>query len=385
MRGYGIIALVAAVVTALMIPLVRRIAWKFDIVDHPDGDRRIHTKATPLLGGVAMLTGFLAALFVASRMDQFNEMFVASSETTGIAVAAVIITAVGLVDDRRPMSAPAKMAGMILAGSALYFFGTTLDAITVPFTSGPIQISRDLAPLVTVLWVVGMSNAINFLDGLDGLAAGIVMIASGAFLLYSASLFDGSLITGSNVGPLIAALTCGICIGFLPFNFNPARIFMGDAGALLLGLLLAASTMVVGGRAVGNVPLRGQTYFFFAPIIIPLVILAIPIGDIARLMFTRAIGRSGVASANVDHLHYRLVQLGHGPRRTVVILCSITAILSGYALAPLFFRGWGVRLVLISLFGFVVLFTIFHPDLRKARRLERTQAPATEPTKSIVS
>jgi UDP-GlcNAc:undecaprenyl-phosphate/decaprenyl-phosphate GlcNAc-1-phosphate transferase len=374
MRGYGIVGLIAAVVTAAFVPLAIRIAWRFNVVDHPDTQRRLHSDTTPLMGGVAMCIGFVAALFAASRMQQFREMFVASSETTGIAVAAVIITIVGLVDDRRPMTAPAKLAGMVLAGSALYLFGTTLDAISIPFSSTTVQISADLAPLVTVLWVVGMANAINLVDGLDGLAAGIVMIASGAFLIYSTSLTDAQLITGSNVGPLIAALTCGVCIGFLPFNFNPARLFMGDAGALLLGLLLAASTMVVGGRAVPNVPVRGQTYFFFAPLVIPLVILIIPIGDILRLVLTRAIGRSGVASASRDHLHYRLVELGHGPRRTVFILCALTAIFSAYALAPLFFDGWGARLFLISLFLLVVLFTVLHPDLRHRRR--RVEEPA---------
>ena len=215
-----------------------------------------------------------------------------------------------------------------------------------------------------------MANAINLIDGLDGLAAGLVAVASGAFLLYGVNLFSNQLITGSNVGPLVAAILLGCCLGFLPFNFSPARVFMGDAGAMLLGLLLAASTMVVGGRAI-QVPVARQTYFFFAPLFIPIIILAVPIGDTIRLVITRTIRRTGVATADRDHLHYRLVELGHGPRRTVIILCSLTAVFSGFVLAPLFFRS---RLVLVplvaALFG-VIWFAGFHPQIRAERREER--------------
>ena len=149
---------------------------------------------------------------------------------------------------------------------------------------------------------------------------------------------------------------------------------MGDAGAMLLGLLLAASTMVVGGRAI-QVPVQRQTYFFFAPLFIPIIILAVPIGDTLRLVITRTIKRTGVATADRDHLHYRLVELGHGPRRTVIILCALTAIFSSFALAPLFFRS---RLVLVplvvALLG-VIWFAGFHPQLREERREERQSRP----------
>ena len=374
MAGYLLVIGVAFAITAAMMPPAIRIAESLGVLAAPDADRRLHERATPLLGGVGMCVGFIVAIAFASRIPQFREMFDSSSEPLGIAIAAIIITVVGTLDDVVELSAPAKLAGQVLAGSALYLFGTTLDQIPLPLGLGTIQISADLTPLVTVLWVVGMANAINLIDGLDGLAAGLVAVASAAFLLYGSNLFSNQLITGSNVGPLVAAILLGCCLGFLPFNFSPARIFMGDAGAMLLGLLLAASTMVVGGRAI-QVPVRRQTYFFFAPLFIPIIILAVPIGDTLRLVITRTIKRTGVATADRDHLHYRLVELGHGPRRTVIILCALTAIFSSFALAPLFFRS---RLVLVplvvALLG-VIWFAGFHPQLREERREERRSRP----------
>lgn len=352
MWGYLVVLAVAAGVTGALLPLAIRIGYRFGVLALPDAERRLHPRATPLLGGVAMCVGFLAALVVAWRLHQFREVFTSSSEVLGVAVGALVITAVGLADDVWEVSPPAKLAGQVLAGTTLYLLGATLDAIQLPFI-GNLQISADLTPLLTVLWVVGMANAINLIDGLDGLAGGIVAISSGAFLLYGAKLQDGQIIGRANMGPLLAAIACGVCLGFLPFNVNPARVFMGDSGALLLGLLMAASTMVVGGRAVPGVSVRGQAYFFLAPLFIPLLMLAVPILDTALAIVRRTINRTGIANADRQHLHYRLLELGHGPRRSVVILWSLTSLLSGFALAPVWFRS---RLPMIPLsFGLVAV------------------------------
>ena len=159
-----------------------------------------------------------------------------------------IIVAVGLWDDIKGMSAPAKVTGTVAAGLALVWFGVTMYYFRLPFV-GVIVLSDDWMPLITVLWLLGMTQAINLIDGLDGLAAGIVAIGAGAFFLYSQKLSDLDLLREPNIGPLMAIIAVGLCVGFLPHNFNPARIFMGDSGALLLGLLMAVSTSVVGGRA----------------------------------------------------------------------------------------------------------------------------------------
>ncbi|HEX9969348.1 MAG TPA: MraY family glycosyltransferase, partial [Acidimicrobiales bacterium] len=281
--------------------------------------------------------------------------------------AATIIFFVGLVDDLREVSAPAKLAGMVLAGSVLYFLGVTMFYFRVPFADF-VSLSADLVPLVTVLWVVGIANALNLIDGLDGLAAGIVAIAGASFFVYGDRLFDAGLLPPDNVGPLVAVVAVGVCLGFLPHNFHPARVFMGDAGALLLGLLMAASTMVVGGRTADQ--FSGQTYFFFAPIFIPFFILGVPIFDTLFAIVRRSRKRAGFHVADKEHLHHRLMRLGHGHRRSVVILWAWTAILSGLVLLPTFTNeGNAVIPFAVAALG-VALYTLFHPGLRQKAELE---------------
>ena len=183
------------------------------------------------------------------------------------------------------------------------------------------------------MWVIVITNAVNLIDGLDGLATGIVAIASGALAVYGLRLVDLGQLPADNLGPLIAVVAFGVCIGFLPHNFHPARAFMGDAGALFLGLLMAAATMVIGGRTPD---VSGQTYFFFAPLFIPLFILGVPIADMAFAFIRRTAKGTGFHTPDKDHVHHRLLRLGHGPRRTVVILWAWTAVLSGFVLYPLF-------------------------------------------------
>ena len=160
-----------------------------------------------------------------------------------------------------------------------------------------------------------------------------------------------------------------MCVGFLPHNFHPARIFMGDCGALLLGLLMAASTIVVGGRA--SEPFSGQTYFFFAPLFIPLFILGVPILDTAFAIVRRATRRAGVATADKDHLHHRLMRLGHGHRRSVLILWTWTAILSGFVLYPTFAKeGDAIVPFGVAALG-LALYMLLHPGVRRARADDR--------------
>ncbi|MBO0747651.1 MAG: undecaprenyl/decaprenyl-phosphate alpha-N-acetylglucosaminyl 1-phosphate transferase, partial [Acidimicrobiaceae bacterium] len=217
--------------------------------------------------------------------------------------------------------------------------------------------SPDIAPLVTVLWVVGMANAINFIDGLDGLAAGVVAIAASAFFLYSHQLVLHGITQPQSSGPLIAVITLGVCVGFLPHNFHPARIFMGDAGAMLLGLLMAASTISTVGQT--NTASIGRSYFFFAPIVIPFFILGIPILDTAFAVLRRAGRRTNPAMGDKNHLHHRLMRLGHGQTRSVLILWAWTALLSGVVLYPALVNH-NVSFVPVAVVGLgVALYTLF--------------------------
>jgi UDP-GlcNAc:undecaprenyl-phosphate/decaprenyl-phosphate GlcNAc-1-phosphate transferase len=261
-------------------------------------------------------------------------LFADTSEPIGIVLAAIVVFTTGWLDDIFDMAPPGKVTGVVIAGVILSYFGATMLNFRVPFYDVVI-LSADWIPLATVLWLLGMTQAINLIDGLDGLAAGIVAIGSGAFFLYSSRLNDLGLLSDRNVGPLIAIITAGMCAGFLPHNFNPARIFMGDSGAFLLGLMLAVSTSMVGGRADPNTQaFVGQTFFFFAPLAIPLLILGVPILDTLFAIVRRASKRQALDVADKGHLHHRLMNLGHGHRRSVLILWTWTALLSAFVLYP---------------------------------------------------
>ena len=279
-----------------------------------------------------MFVAMLVTWAVAASIPALSPLFRGSSEPLGLVLGAAAIFVVGIIDDFRDMSAPAKVAGQVLAATILYFLGVTWFQFKVPL-AGLVQLSPEWTPLLTALWVIAITNAVNLIDGLDGLAAGVVAIASGALAVYGLHLQHLGNLPTDNIGPLIAVVTCGICLGFLPHNFHPAKIFMGDAGALLLGLLMAASTMLIGGRTagtVGGVAARsGQTYFFFAPLFIPFFILGVPIVDMAFAFVRRTANRTGFSTPDKNHLHHRLLRLGHGHRRSVLILWAWTVLLSG--------------------------------------------------------
>ncbi len=373
MRDYLLVGGVACATTFVLTFFVRRLAIRFGAVVKPD-ERRVHPKPMPTIGGAAMFLGFLAAMAVAARLEPFQDIFRGSSEPLGIVIAAAIMFGVGMADDLQEWSPPAKMAGQVLAATPLYLLAVVMYFFRIPF-AGIVSIGPDLQPLLTVLWVIGMANAVNFIDGLDGLAAGIVAIAAGAFFLYATRLSDAALLEPSNAARLVAIITVGICLGFLPHNF-PGRIMMGDAGALFLGLLMAASTLLVGGRTDDQ--FSGNTFFFFAPIFIPFFILGVPIIDTAFAIIRRS--RRGMSAALGDrgHLHYRLLTLGHGQRRAVLILWAWTAVLSGLVLVPTY-TGRGNAIIPLAVVGLcILLYTFFHPGVRR-----KASAVAAEPPLAV--
>jgi UDP-GlcNAc:undecaprenyl-phosphate GlcNAc-1-phosphate transferase len=367
---YVLVFGVAAAVTFVLAFPIRKVAVRFGALARP-GAHHVHTRPTPALGGAAMLIGLLVALGVASRLSGLSGVFHDTYEPLGVALGSLVIYAVGLLDDVRDISAPAKVAGQVLAAMVLVFLGVTMYYFKIPFEPGPIALSPSILPLVTALWVVGMANAVNLIDGLDGLAAGIVAIGSGALCIYALRIQHtfGALPSGS-LGPLVAAITCGVCVGFLPHNFHPARIFMGDGGALLLGLLMAASTMLVGGRTVsptgGARDVTGLTYFGFAPLFIPVFILGVPILDTLFAILRRTVRRTSLAERDLGHLHHRLVRLGHGHRRAVLILWAWTAVLSAFALLPTFDPRANALVPFGAALLGVALYTVFRPAGRAA-------------------
>src|SRR6202167_1981413 len=347
---YIIVLVVGAVVTMAADAPGKIISERVGYSALPD-ERKVHEKLTPYGGGAAMLVGLCVALVVAVTIPTLRAVITSSHEMIGVLLAAGVIFVVGLLDDFRDMSAPAKVAGQVLAASILYFSGCTMYQLKLPF-AGFVVLGPSILPLITAAWVIALTNAVNLIDGLDGLAGGIVAIASGALCISGLRLEDLGLLPVTNVGPLIAALTCGICLGFLRDNFHPAKLFMGDAGALMLGLLMSASTMVIGGRTP---PASGVTFFFFAPLLIPVFILGVPLIDAVWAFVRRTVSGQGFHTPDKNHIHHRLMRLGHGHKRTVVILWLWTAVLCGFVVVPLFdtqanvFIPLGVALLLIGL------------------------------------
>src|SRR6202022_3647091 len=239
MREYALVLLVTAAVTYLLTPLVRRIAVATRAIHEPRA-RDTHTEPTPLLGGLAMYGGLVAGLLVATRLSFLQDPFqsAGSRSEAGLLLAGGLVVVVGFVDDRGGLSAISKLAGQVAAAGILVWSGQALPWLPMP-SGGVFSLEPDLSVTLTILLVVVTINAINFIDGLDGLAAGIVAVAALSFLVYSYTLNRTIGTTSQSVPAVASALLAGVCFGFLPHNFYPARIFMGDIGAMLLGLLLA--------------------------------------------------------------------------------------------------------------------------------------------------
>jgi UDP-GlcNAc:undecaprenyl-phosphate GlcNAc-1-phosphate transferase len=364
---------IAALVTALMVPLVRRMAVATHGVT-PVRQRDIHTVPTPRLGGLAMFVGIAVGLAAASRVPFLRPVFTDSDAPWGVLAAAGFICLLGALDDWFDLSWMTKLAGQVLAAGFLAWQGVQL--ITLP-VGGVTIVSSRLSLIVTILVVVATINAINFVDGLDGLAAGVVAIGCGAFFLYSYLLSRGSGAPNyATLAALILALTVGACLGFLPHNLNPARIFMGDSGSMLLGLLFAAATISVTGQidpGAATVTQR-QAFGAFLPIMLPFAVLALPLLDMLLAVARRMRAGQSPFQADRMHLHHRLLQLGHTQRRAVAIMYVWTAVLAFGTAGLAVFRARQVAAFLVV--GVVVALAL---TLAPGRWPRRRRRPAVDP------
>lgn len=359
---YLLIGLVAAVATFIATPMVRWLAIKTGAVDHPN-DRKVHAEPTPTLGGLAMFIGVVIAGGVAFAMPEFRALFTQTSQVWGIGVGAVVIFALGVVDDLRDLPAPVKLAGQVFGAGIIFLAGVRMQYLLLP--SGTISLSEDVSVLITVFWLVAMMNAVNLVDGLDGLAAGIVAIASSAFFVYSYQLLQ-SQVSPSGTAPLVAIILVGSTLGFLRYNFHPAKIFMGDSGAMVLGLALGATTVTgIGTAGTPLAPSVSNVFLAYFPLVIPLMVLALPLIDAFFAIVRRARRRKSVFHADKEHLHHRLMDLGHGHRQAVIVMYIWSALAAGAGLAFTFLDRDDVVLALPVAVGALVLYTLF-PVLTKA-------------------
>jgi UDP-GlcNAc:undecaprenyl-phosphate/decaprenyl-phosphate GlcNAc-1-phosphate transferase len=327
---YLLVACIGAAVTFLLTPLARRAAIRWKALALPR-DRDVHAVATPRMGGLAMFAGFALAMFIAARLPTLHECFESGPEMPWVLGAAGIICAVGVLDDKYELDSLTKLAGQVLAtGLMVTLGGVQIGSIYVPWgDNGTFVLGSDLAIPVTILLTVLIINAMNFIDGLDGLAAGVAVIAATAFFIYSYHLGQGGFSQIAAPSTLLAAVLAGTCAGFLPHNFFPARVFMGDSGSMLVGLLLSAATTTATtstdpqafNRAAGSLPL-------LLPLLIPAAVLALPFVDLLLAVVRRvAKGRSPFAP-DKQHLHHRLLEMGHSHRRAVLLLYFWSALLA---------------------------------------------------------
>jgi len=325
MRVYLAVAIVSGAVTYFLTPLVRMLAIRFGAMAAVR-DRDVHTMPIPRLGGLAITGGMLAGTFVARQIPVLGQTFSNSSEPMAALTAALLITLLGAIDDRWELDALTKLAGQIVAAGVMVLMGVQLSYLYLP---GHVYVlGRDQAVPLTVLLVVFLVNAINFIDGLDGLAAGVVAIAAGANFVYSYHL-QSSLNEGISAAPasLLAALVFGACVGFLPHNFSPARIFMGDSGSMPIGLMLAASiTSITGQVDYGGLSKFDQAPLLF-PVVVPLAVIAVPFVDLVLAVVRRTRARRSPFSPDKLHIHHRLLEIGHGHRRAVVLMYAWAALL----------------------------------------------------------
>ena len=325
--------LVAFLVTFAATPLAKIVAYKIGAVDIPKDSRRVHKEPIARLGGLAIFYGFIISVLSFGQMDK---------GIRGVLIGALIIVILGVIDDVKPLTAKVKLVVQIVAALVVVFQDVQIDFIKNPsllqhiFGSTDVIVLDWLAIPITVIWIVGVTNAVNLIDGLDGLAAGICSIAS-ISILFIALLLNQPAIA------LITAAIAGSCLGFLPYNFNPAKIFMGDSGATFLGFVLAA------------VSIQGLFKVYAAiSFIVPVLILGLPIFDTGFAIFRRLLNGKSIMEADRGHLHHRLIDMGFSQKQTVMILYTLSGILG---ISAVVITGSGIMratVLILSLLVFVI-------------------------------
>ncbi len=343
MIANGIVYIVLALCMAFLIsfastPTVIALAHKIKAIDIPKDKRRVHKKPIPLIGGLAIFYGFIISVLCFAVIDR---------QVMGLLFGSVIIVTVGVIDDMKALNAKLKLVFQIIAASIAIYFGIEIQYIANPLFHwiGPEYINLGMWSIpITAVWIIGVTNAVNLIDGLDGLAAGVSSIASVALL--SLTLISRNL----NAAIVIAALA-GAGFGFLPYNFNPAKIFMGDTGSTFLGFALAC------------ISIQGiMKMYALISFAVPVLILGLPIFDTLFAILRRIANKKPIMSPDRGHLHHRLLDMGFSQRKTVTILYTLTSILSLTAVVMALkdaFRG--LILVFAVLFVLLVSLVVMEP------------------------
>ena len=346
MREYSLTLLIAAALTYMLTPLVRKFALRQRAVANVR-ERDIHTETTPRWGGVAMWLSMGATLLMVHNLELVGKAY--SRELLGIFLAATFVLLIGVLDDRFELDAVTKLAGQGLAAAILLFFG--IQILWLPI-DGIIVLPTNIGQLLTVMVVIVIINAVNFVDGLDGLAAGIVAISAASFFGFSYLLAVENGFSRAGAPSLVTAIVIGTCIGFLPHNIHPARIFMGDSGSMFLGLVLAAAAITLMGQIDANAVFSENIGPAALPLLLPFAVLAIPLLDLGLAVLRRLRRGKSPFAPDKEHLHHKLMSMGNTQQRTSVILYLGTGMLALPAMLSAFIPLWaalGVGALLLIL------------------------------------
>ena len=352
----------AAVSGYVLTLIVRAIVQRIGAYAVPR-DRKVHRAPTPTLGGIAVYLGFVVAFAVAAVIPALRGTF-GFSEAFGLLLGGLIVLLLGVADDRYELSPPAKLAGQIFAGGVLYLSGIQMSFFWLPVL-GVISLSGDVSAILTILWIVLLTNAVNYIDGLDGLAAGLTAISAAGLFFYS-KLLPSTFLGPAPLAPVAAIALAGVCLGFLPLNFYPARIMLGDTGAMPLGFFLAGATISMIGRFNGPGAAGGRVAL---PLVFtPIVFLALPVTNFVFVTMRRLFaGRALMKGRWDEHIHYQLLRLGHSQRQAVLVMWGWAGLLT-VGLVAAGRIPWG-RFILAAVIGIgsVVVLTLA-PRLRSPRR-----------------
>ncbi len=374
MSEYVLTLLVTAAVTYLLTPLVRRGAIAAGAM-HEARDRDVHVVPIPLLGGLAIYGGLAAGLMVAAELTPLRTVLAGDRTAAGLLLAGGVIVLVGMVDDRWGLSPISKLAGQAAAGGILFWSGAQLGWLPMP-GNATLVLTPNESTALTIFFVVATINAVNFIDGLDGLAAGIVCIAAIAFFAYYYRLTEVYTLP-EQAGPALAsALLAGACLGFLPHNFYPARIFMGDTGSMLLGLLLAyiPISSIASLAYADNLRPAVNRFPEILPLLLPAAILVIPYADLLLAVVRRT--RAGLSPLAPDrkHLHHRLLDIGHSHRSSVLIMYLWATLFAGGIVSLSIAKTPLSVLAVTTLAAMLVLLMMSMPRLRWWERGRRAAA-----------
>ena len=349
MREYLVTVLLAAIITYLLTPLVRDLAIKAGAVT-AIRSRDVHLEPTPRWGGLAMWLSMALTLVIVNYLPLVHKSF--GSEATGIFLSGTFILLLGLLDDRFDLDPITKFAGQALAAGILLIYGVQILWLPI---NGITTLPTNIGQLLTILFVMVVINAINFVDGLDGLATGIVMICAASFFAFSYLLAVINGLNRAGAPSLITAVVIGLCLGFLPHNFHPAQIFMGDSGAMFLGLMVSASAITLTGQVDASAITEENGSSALLPLLLPFTVLAIPLLDFAMAILRRVKAGRSPFSADREHLHHRIMRFGLTQQRTTIVLYLWTAMFALPTVIAAFVSIWiailaGALIFLSSLF-----------------------------------